>query len=101
MAQATFHNDVQFDRAIGRLIERARAQGRGDDLDRMIAHLEAAPTNVSRLASLLLLVDEDFRGPLKAEVDAYRRFCAQKGRVVADDEVVSRMLDVYRHHPRR
>lgn len=95
MSQASFHTFAQFEKAVERLVSDADAQNRGGDLDRLVEHLKKSPTGVSRLASLVMLVDEDFRGPLKAEVDAYRRFASQKGREVGDDEIVDAMLVVY------
>lgn len=96
MSDAPFHNQQQFEKAIERTIATADKQNRGQDLDKVVAHLQKAPADVSRLASLLMLVDDDFRPDLKSHVDAYRRFCAQKEREVSDDEILDVMLAVYK-----
>lgn len=77
------------------MIAQARTQNRGADLEKLVRHLQSVPDSVSRLASLLMLIDEDFRGPLKAEIDAYRRFGRQKSREITDDEVLDAMLAVF------
>jgi len=95
MSDAPFHNLEQFEKAIERLIEQADAQNRGADLDRLVSHLQRSPADVSRLASLLMMVDDDFRSPLKADVDAFRRFHRQKKREASDDEILKVMMKVY------
>ena len=96
MSQAPYHNQEQFERAVARLIEHADAQNRGGDLDRVVAHLQKAPEGVSRLGSLMALIDDDFRAELKQHIDAYRRFAQQKGKGAGDEELVDLMLKVYR-----
>ena len=96
MTQAPYHNRAQFERAVERLIGETDRQNRGQDLDRMVQHLQKSPGDVSRLASLLMMVDDDFRADIKAEVDAYRRFEEQKGRDGGDDAILVVMEQVYR-----
>jgi len=93
---APFQNLSQFEKAIEKLIARADDQNRGGDLDRVAEHLRRTPESVSRLTSLLMLVDEDFRGDLKSNVDAYRRFTREKGREAGDDELLAVMEGIYR-----
>lgn len=95
-SSAPFHNRTQFEKAIEKLIARADEQNRGTDLDRAVGHLRRAPTDVSRLTSLLMLVDDDYRGDLKSHIDAYRRFTKQKGREADDDELLEVMEEIYR-----
>jgi hypothetical protein len=95
-AAAPFQNRTQFEKAIEKLIERADEQNRGTDLDRVAGHVQRSPSGVSRLTSLLMLVDDDFRGDLKAQIDAYRRFTREKGREADDDELVAVMEEIYR-----
>jgi len=95
MSQAPFHTRTQFEKAVERLIEQAVAQNRGDDLDRLVGHLQSSPPDVSRLASLLMMIDEDYRPQLKADVEAYRRFVKQKGRDATDEEIVQVLVGVY------
>lgn len=89
------HNRVQFERAIERLILAADQSKRGDDLDRVVGHLTEPPADVSRLAALLMLVDEDVRPELSAAISAFRRFRDQQGDTTSDDDVFGIMRDVY------
>ena len=94
-AQAPFHNRIQFERSIESLIEKVEKQNRGEDLDRLVGHIDSSPSDVSKLASLMMLIDDDFRPRLKADIDAYRRFEKQKGRDLGDDEIYEVLHDVY------
>lgn len=89
------HNRVQFERAIERLILSADQANRGDDLDRIVGHLAKGVSGVTRLASLLMLVDEDVRPELSAAVGAFRRFRSQQGDAIDDDGVFNVMRGVY------
>ena len=88
-------NRAQFERAIERLIQAADNQNRGGDLDRIVAHLAKTPEGVSRLASFVLLLDEDFRGELSSAVESFRRFRESKGDPIDDDGVLAVMEGVY------
>lgn len=96
MTQASFHTRQQFERAVERMIERADAQQRGEDLDRVVQRLQTVPDAVSQLAGLLMQVDDDARPELKQHIDAYRRFLRQKGDAATDDEVLEVLLAVWR-----
>jgi hypothetical protein len=93
--ESPFQSRTQFEKAVTRLIADAKAQNRADDLDRLVAHLERTPADVSKLASLLLLVDDDVRPELKQSIDAYRRFVHQKGRPIDDDAILAVLREVY------
>lgn len=93
--ESPFQSRTQFEKAVARLIADAKAQNRADDLDRLVAHLERTPADVSKLASLLLLVDDDVRPELKQSIDAYRRFIHQKGRPIDDDAILAVLREVY------
>lgn len=92
---STVQNRTQFERAIERMIRDADKQNRGPDLDRVVRHLEETPATVSRLASLMMLVDEDVRADLSAAVESFRRFGAQKGNAPKDDELLDILRGVY------
>lgn len=94
-SEAPFQSRVQFERAIAKLIDDAKRQNRADDLDRLVKHLERTPEDVSKLASLLLMVDDDVRPNLKSSIDAYRRFSSQKGREANDEEILEVLRAVY------
>ena len=93
--ESPFQSRAQFERAVARLIDDAKRQNRADDLDRLVAHLERTPEDVSKLASLLLLVDDDVRPELKQSIDAYRRFVSQKGRPIDDETILAVLREVY------
>lgn len=95
MTDVSLATRAQFAKAVTRLIDDAIAQNREDDLHRLVRHLERTPSDVSRLASLLLLVDDDVRPALKTQIDAYRRLETQKGRDASDDAILSVLRDVY------
>ena len=96
MPEISLATRAQFKKAIGKLIDDAVAQNRGDDLDRLVRHLERTPEDVSRLANLLLLVDDDARPALKSQIDAFRRFSGQKGHPSDDDAILEVLVEVYR-----
>lgn len=90
------YNRSQFEVAIERLVRGADAANRGGDLDRVVAHVDAAPEGVSALTSLTMLLDDDVRPEVTAAVEAYRRFGAQKGEPLSDDGIVEAMRAAYR-----
>ena len=96
MTQAAFHNQESFERAIGVLIEQADAQNRGQDVDRVYKHFSNRPAGVSDLASLLFVIDEDFRPQVTQAVEAYRRFLKTKGRPAEDKDIAEAILRVYK-----
>ena len=96
MPEISLATRAQFKKAIGKLIDDAVAQNRGEDLDRLVRHLERTPEDVSRLANLLLLVDDDARPALKSQIDAFRRFSGQKGHPSDDDDILEVLVEVYR-----
>jgi hypothetical protein len=89
------HNRVQFERVIERLILSADQSNRGGDLDRAVAHTESRPVDVSRLAALLMVIDDDVLPDLSAAIDAFRRFRTQQGEPLDDDGVIDVMQSVY------
>lgn len=89
------HNRVQFERAVERLILAADQASRGPDLDRAVAHIDSRPSDVSRLAALLLVIDDDVRPELSTAIEAFRRFRAQQEDPVSDDGVLEVMQAVY------
>ena len=90
------YNRPQFEVAIERLVRAADAENRGGDLDRVVAHVDAAPQGVSALTSLTMLLDDDVRPEVTAAVEAYRRFGVQKGEPLSDDGIVEAMRAAYR-----
>ena len=90
------HNKGQFERVVERLILAADQANRGADLDRAVTHIDARPPDVSRLAALLLVIDDDVRPELSGAIDAFRRFRDQKNDSVDDDGVLMVMHGVYR-----
>ena len=96
MSHAPYRNKESFERAIEALIDKADAQNRGADLDRMVDHLRHKPAEIGTLASLMFLLDDDFR-PLGAhEVDAFRRWLGQKKQPSSDEDIASVVNAVYR-----
>lgn len=96
MTQAPFHNQESFERAIAALIDRADAQRRGEDLDRLVQHVMNSPGEVSDLASLLFMMDEDYRPLLTQAIDAYRRWLKTKGRDTDDDAITDALKRIYK-----
>lgn len=85
-----------FKRAIGSLIDEAYAKGRGSDLERVVKHAEStSPEEVSRLAALMYLVDEEYLHPLREAVEAYRRWADKKDQPTDDDQILAVMREVY------
>jgi uncharacterized NAD(P)/FAD-binding protein YdhS len=86
-----------FERALAALIERADSLGRGADLDRVAERLngEKTPREVSRLAALSFMLDQEFVLPLQEAVEAYKRWLEKKGEPAGDDEVFAVMRAVY------
>lgn len=85
-----------FKRSVGSLIDEAYASGRGSDLERIVEHAEStSPEEVSRLAALMYLVDEEYLHPLQEAVEAYRRWAEKKGSPVDDDQILGVMREVY------
>lgn len=95
MAQAAFHTQESFERALAALIDKADAQARGADLDRIRTHIEAGPAEVSPLARLLFVLDEDFRTLVEQHIESYRRWLTRKGQPAADADIFAVMLSVY------
>ena len=99
MTQAPpLHTPESFARALVGLIEQVDGQERGADLDRVYKHVMGSPGEVSRLASLLFVLDEDYRRLLEDHVGAYRRWLAKKEQPAGDDDIFSVMIATYRTH---
>lgn len=96
MAEAPYHNEETFERAIAALIDKTDAANRGDDLDRLAKHVSSSPAQVSSLASLMFMIDEDFRPLLEQEVEAYRRWLKRKDRPHDDKTVYEAVIASYR-----
>lgn len=96
MAQAPFHNQESFERAIIALIDQVDAQNRGSDLDRVYQHLQNSPDEVSNLAKIIFMLDDDYRPLVTQAVDAYRRWLKTKGRDTDDQSIAAVILDTYR-----
>lgn len=95
---AALLNPEGFRRRIGALIDEAIAQGRGDDLDRVVAHVDAEtqPTEVNRLAALMYLIDEEYRLPLQEAIDAHRRWHERKNDgSLADEKILVTLREIY------
>lgn len=95
---AALLNPEGFRRRIATLIEEAVGQGRGDDLDRIAAHVRSAsaPGAVSRLAALMYLLDQEYVLPVQEALDAHRRWHEmKKGAPVDDDALLQVMFEVY------
>lgn len=92
---AAVHNRAQFEKAIERLIVSADQANRGEDLDRAVAHISGKPSDVSRLAAFVMVIDDDVRPELSGAIDAFRRFKEQQGDPVDDDQVIEIMRSVY------
>jgi hypothetical protein len=95
MPRSPYHNRESFIRAVDRMLARADCEGRGEDLDRVVAHVVRKPREVSSLASLMLLLDEDYRLLLQDEIDAFRRWGKQKGQHLSDDDIFAVMMTTY------
>jgi hypothetical protein len=95
MTQRPYHNRESFSRVVRGLIRRADEEGRGDDLDRVVAHMDESPHEVEPLAALMLLLDEDWRVIVRDEIDAFRRWGKQKGQTFSDRDIYSVMRDIY------
>lgn len=95
MTQAPFHNQESFERAIAALIDRADEAHRGEDLDRVYQHVVNSPTEVSRLASAMYVLDEDYRALVVQAIDAYRRWLNMKGRPADDDAIFEVIRAIY------
>ena len=92
---AAFHTRDSFERAIAALIDKADAQERGADLDRIQTHIEQGPAEVSTLARLLFVLDDDFRPLVEQHIESYRRWLARKGDPASDDDIFGVMFAVY------
>lgn len=98
MTTTPYHNKESFARAMARLMARADSEGRGEDLDRVVTHLNRKPREVSALASLMMLLDEDYRLLVHDEIEAFRRWGKQKGQTLHDDEIFAVMMAIYEVH---
>jgi hypothetical protein len=96
MAEAPFHNEESFERAIAALIDKTDAANRGDDLDRLANHVLTSTPEVSKLASLMFMIDEDFRPMVEQEVEAYRRWLKKKGKPSDDQSIYDALMAAYR-----
>lgn len=95
---AALLNPEGFRRRIATLIEESIKRGRGEDLDRIASHVRSSqpPGEVSRLAALMYLVDQEFLLPLQEAIDAHRRWHEmKKGAPVGDDALLETMYEVY------
>ncbi len=95
MTQAPFHTQESFERAIAALIDKADTQSRGGDLDRIRDHVANGPAEVSPLARLLFVLDDDFRPLVEQQIDAYRRWLVRKERPADDADIMQIMMKVY------
>lgn len=98
MPTAPFLNRSHFEHAIEELIQRAVAQNRGADLTNLISNLKNRPENMSKLSSLMFMIDEDYRTELNNDIHAFQRFSAKKGKALSDDDVFEVLLTVYKRH---
>ena len=96
MTAAVLTKDA-FERAIGAIIDEADRLGRASDLDRVVRHMEPAdkPSELSRLAALMYLLDEEYRLRVREAADAFRRWGEMKGETPSDDEILDIMKAVY------
>jgi hypothetical protein len=94
---AAFLSREGFEHAVAALITRADSLGRGADLDRVALRLNAdkTPREVSRLAALGFMLDQEFMLSLQESVDAYKRWLEKKGESATDDDVFAVMKAVY------
>ncbi len=95
MSVAPYHTPERFLSAVRLLLEKAEKEGRATDLDRVVKHLDSTPKAVNPLASLMMLLDEDWRIALRDEIEAYRRWGKQKEQPVTDDTILASMRGVY------
>lgn len=86
-----------FERAIRGVLEQAYAAGRGSDVERIVSHVEASdsPSEVSQLAALMYLVDEEYRLRLQESIEAYRRWCNKKSKPASDSDIIGVLRSVY------
>src|SRR5690606_38840571 len=85
-----------FKRAIGALIDQAYQAGRGADLERIVEHADkTSPDEVSRLAALMYLVDQEYLHPLQDAIEAYRRYNEKKDIAIVDDAILEVMREVW------
>jgi hypothetical protein len=85
-----------FEHAIEALIARADGLGRGADLDRVASRLGVkTPKEVSHLAALNFMLDQEFLLPLQEAVEAYRRWLEKKGEPTSDEQIMLVLRDVY------
>jgi predicted HTH transcriptional regulator len=96
MSHAPYRNLESFERAIENLIEKADSQNRGADLDRVYGHLRHKPAEMGTLATLMFLLDDDFRALIAHEVEAFRRWLVQKGQPTSDEDIARVLETVYR-----
>ena len=95
MTKAPYHNQESFERAVGGLVDKADAQNRGADLDRVYRYVVNRPAEVNKLATIMFTLDDDFRPLVTQAIDAHRRWLQQKGRPSGDDDIAATMLRVY------
>jgi len=96
MSHAPYRNKESFQRAIETLIDQADRQNRGEDLDRVYGHMRNKPQEVGSLASLMFLLDDDYRALVAYEVEAFRRWLSQKNQPTDDEDIAGVMDAVYR-----
>lgn len=96
MTQAPFHTRETFERVIAGMIAEADSKNRGDDLDRVVQHVLASPAEVSNLAAIAFMLDEEFRGPFQHEIEAYRRWLKKKELPSDDHAIFDVLIEIYR-----
>ena len=96
MSHAPYRNRESFERAVEALIDKADEQNRGADLDRVYQHVRNKPPEIGVLASVMFVLDDDFRALVSHEVEAFRRWLGQKGQPTEDDDIAAVLETVYR-----
>ena len=86
-------NTEGFKAAVAGVISSAIENGREDDMKRVVAQMDTqAPTEVSRLAALMFLVDQEYHLPLQQAIDALRAGAEREGKSISDDTCPVRKL---------
>ena len=91
-------NPEAFRQKIKALLAEAEASGRSEDVDRVVAHIDssAAPDELSPLAKLMFVIDQEYQLPLQEALDGYRRWYEKKhGGSAPEAEIVAMMREVY------
>lgn len=94
---AAMLNPESFARTLESMVEEAHKRGRGDDLARIVQRVldGTHPKEVTPLAALMFMVDQEFLHPLQEAIDALRRWHKKKGTPITDDEVFASMMEIY------